>query len=940
MSLRSRTLLLITITLSAAIWCNAQEVVRQFTVEDGLPSTEVYFIHQDVKGYMWFCTDRGVSRYNGYEFENFTTRDGLSYNTNFKIFEDEKQNLWFTGFDGSLSKWDVREKVFTPFIHNTALQDVLGSYNWVYSMDFSGDTMVLFPHSKGQKITTVNQSGRYSKPVKINMDEDGEPNSNLYRLRQGAPHFEKYCFLRIGNVPWQQKYPGLNHIIDTLQNSYRVLEVYAFGSSLAICTHVGVWIYDAETYALTNHLFPDIEVSSILKDQENNLWLTTINKGVFVLTLNEVENHETSNFLEEGEGLTRVGSVGSRVMVGTNRGRLFDLPSGKHLNAHLQSLSDIHSIDYVDGRLYASYGQELRPNQVIQQKNASVADKRFYRFIPLNDSVLFFSTAMRFGLYHNVNGELVDEDGRITDAIKLPRGDVFLSEKSTLYRLEAPQKGVRDKLQLEKLVSLDRATIRDIEYLNDSLILLGTTGSGIVITRFGKEVIGYVDGRSGLPSQMVNAVKIDHKNKRIWCATNRGVSIIDYTFSHKAFKTTGVTNLNREQGLSSNFIKDLTIADSLVWTITARYASSIPRNFVLARVQPPQIDIERVSFSGREVQNHESLPFKSNDMKVSFNAFSLHKPLDGKFYKYTIKANDGTFLIEDSTNERALTFMNLDAGDYLFSVAARSENSNWGEPAVLNFQIKPYFFNRLSVRVIGLSFIALLITFLVRRRLNNLKKENETRLQVKSLQVQNSRLELETLRGQMNPHFVFNALKSIQKLVMTHENNKANSLLTRFSKLMRSSLEYSRVDFIEVLKEKEFLTNYLEVELQRTPGKFIYEIQVKEGVSDDMQIPSLLIQPICENAVKHAFVSRTGQLTITLAKVSSGVLEVNIIDDGAGFYNATPRDESTQNSLGLNIVKSRLGLLRMQGYETAIEIKPLHQPTMAGTIVKLKIPYK
>ncbi|MDB9883315.1 hypothetical protein OAD66_09315, partial [Bacteroidia bacterium] len=65
----------------------AQQVVKHFTIEDGLPSNEVYFVHQDKSGYLWFCTDRGVSRYNGYEFTNFTTADGLTNNTVFKCFE-------------------------------------------------------------------------------------------------------------------------------------------------------------------------------------------------------------------------------------------------------------------------------------------------------------------------------------------------------------------------------------------------------------------------------------------------------------------------------------------------------------------------------------------------------------------------------------------------------------------------------------------------------------------------------------------------------------------------------------------------------------------------------------------------------------------------------------------------------------------------------------
>lgn len=913
-----------------------QEVIRHFTVEDGLPSSEVYFIHQDINGYMWFCTDRGISRYNGYEFENYTTHNGLSYNTNFKIFEDPGNNLWFTGFDGSLAKWNKEKKGFESFEHNKELKERLGNYNWVYSLSFTGDSTIIFSHSGKD---TLFFSDRDPEIRDIDLDETIKVQSGLVGLKKSDTRFENYAYVRLDSAFRETIFPQLGSIVDTLQLKYRILEIGQFDQYLAFCTHLGVLLYDTSTMKQVGHLLPDIEVSSMLRDRENNLWLTTVTKGVYVMSLNDVRRVQLTSMLEDGESLTRMNVIGDMVFMGTNRGRLFNLVTGELLNKMYPASSDIHAIDRVGNKLYISYGQVIDRDGKLKRMKHWEDYKRCYRVIPINDSLIFTTTAMLYGFYKPHEQTNVWNKGRITDATRAPDNSIFFSTNNSLYHM--PGEWSDPLGEPEVILELGQVVIRDIVFFEDSLILLGTTGSGLILNRYGSKEVDSIGIAEGLSTDMINAFEIDEINKRIWCATNRGVSIIDYSYSNDSFLIKKITNLNNLHGLPSNFGIDLTIADSFVWIGSEHNVALIPRMFNLDVVAPPRIDIERVTFSGVEPTGGPiQMSYRQNDLKVHFNAFSLQKPLDGYFYRYRLRDSEGQEQDWDYSDERTITFMDLRAGQYVFEVSARSENSEWSEPARLTFTIKPFFFNRLSVQIIGLILIILLITFAVRWRLYNLKKENETSLRLKNLEIQNSKLELETLRGQMNPHFVFNALKSIQKLILTSENDKANKLLTRFSRLMRSSLEYTRTDFIEISKEVEFLRNYLEIELQRTPGRFGYSVEVGEGVMDDMQVPSLLVQPICENAVKHAFVEEKGRIKVTFEHYGPEILQVTVEDTGIGFYNSRVRDSTTQNSVGLEIVRSRLELLRKQDYHTAIEIKPLDPKTMKGTIVSLKIPYK
>ena len=113
---------------------NAQYGYINYSVNAGLPSPETYFLHEDVDGYIQICTDRGLARYNGYEFESFDTQDGLSYNIVFKIFEDREQNLWITGFDGSITIYDFKKKELRPFNKNDFLTS-LGT-RWIECIGF------------------------------------------------------------------------------------------------------------------------------------------------------------------------------------------------------------------------------------------------------------------------------------------------------------------------------------------------------------------------------------------------------------------------------------------------------------------------------------------------------------------------------------------------------------------------------------------------------------------------------------------------------------------------------------------------------------------------------------------------------------------------------------------------------------------------------------
>jgi len=205
--------------------------------------------------------------------------------------------------------------------------------------------------------------------------------------------------------------------------------------------------------------------------------------------------------------------------------------------------------------------------------------------------------------------------------------------------------------------------------------------------------------------------------------------------------------------------------------------------------------------------------------------------------------------------------------------------------------------NRLLIIAIMLIFSLMLIIFILfyQQKLTNEKyKTNEF----------NQRL----LRAQMNPHFIFNALTSIQYYMLENDNKSAAKYLSSFSKLARSILNNSRNEYITIEEEIETIENYLNIQQLRYENKFDYEIELDENIdSEDLLIPPMLTQPFIENSIKHGFktMKHKGIIKIIFKKEKNKI-SISITDNGSGL---TDNNTSDHKSHATSITKERLNIL-------------------------------
>ena len=215
-------------------------------------------------------------------------------------------------------------------------------------------------------------------------------------------------------------------------------------------------------------------------------------------------------------------------------------------------------------------------------------------------------------------------------------------------------------------------------------------------------------------------------------------------------------------------------------------------------------------------------------------------------------------------------------------------------------------------------------------------------------QIRETELEQRALRSQMNPHFMFNSLNSIQGLIATGNNAEANIYLAKFSRLMRRILQNSRQAYIPLRKEIEFLDNYIELEQMRFKEAFVYTLD-EEKIEDAhfVMIPPLVIQPFIENAIIHGLLRKPekGSLVVTFEDYNNSLLKCTVTDNGIGRKAAALfKTDESQESLGIKITEQRLKYLTIKEKinEPFINVIDLldEKGNGIGTKVELLLPIK
>lgn len=279
--------------------------------------------------------------------------------------------------------------------------------------------------------------------------------------------------------------------------------------------------------------------------------------------------------------------------------------------------------------------------------------------------------------------------------------------------------------------------------------------------------------------------------------------------------------------------------------------------------------------------------------------------------------------------------------------------------------VKPYLPSFFSQQFVALTWILLFVIIVlmnvglaagiffanwqksVREKAKAEEAKKNTELELVQTKQKQAEIEMKALRAQMNPHFIFNSLNSINKYILKSDHVNASRYLTRFAKLIRLILDNSNSKEVALSDELEALKLYIEMESLRFTNKFTYEIRVDENVSTDtLQVPPLIIQPYVENAIWHGLLhlETDGRLIVAVRKTNDNMLQCTIEDNGIGRSRAMEMKSKSANankSLGMRLTEERISMLNQYtSLNASIEIIDLENSTgeALGTKVILKIP--
>jgi ligand-binding sensor domain-containing protein len=949
-----------------------QPLMRHYTVLDGLPSNTIYDICQDNKGFIWIGTDLGISRFDGHHFENFTSGNGLPDNEVLRMKEDPFHRCWlwlynrkpcylFNGKIYSAENDPLCRQIekagigYSQMFNNIRGEFCLGgkrmcvvykdSISMYYpQLEFSKlPQFYCFQHSG---IEYVSDSGRLFKlgdkptytstsPFSIS-DHPHYINGHLYCSRQatsGARYFSE-----------------INLFTNKTNNINLPYLIYDFvkrdDEKIWLCSEKGLLIYDPLSGKVdtNSRQFPNRSINRFIKDNEGNYWFATVNDGVYfqAASIPSVYNRESG--LSDNNVLVVNVDSNNNLIAGYDNGVVDIINNDKVQHFSITKQDYRNRIRYIlpaskkmllvgsdKGLFNLSTKTGISPgvNNPDPQKAAIIT----------NGNCISGSSGglVKYNLNNNrLSGfRLFNKDASIywkktTTAVaegndhKIWMGTlegVYYALDTTVY-------------PWNKYPVLSNARITSLSTMSDSGLVIGTHTNGAYVWR--NEQLINITEHNGLSSNICRKTAVDKQNN-IWISTNKGLDKI--TFNNK--DSFSIYHFSQSDGLSTNNINDILFYKDKVYLGTSEGIIVIDENNA-PKPSPPGIYILALNIQDSVIDfpGEVSLDYQQNNIQITYTGVAF---ADGKdlTYKYVLLGASGDTVF---TNQTTLNLSTVKPGKYKLIVWAGNKHKQWSKaPAVFIFTVNPPFWKNYWFITICCAIICCLFYLFYRNRINKLNhKQREKVTQVKKM----ATLEMQALRSQINPHFMFNALNAIQSYYSDHDELSANYYLSSFSSLIRKTLNNAQAHWLAISEDVEILKTYIELEKMRLDNSFDYSIKVDEDIiKHNRLIPAMLLQPYVENAINHGLRNLKGvkgNLTIS-CKIEGIHILCKVEDNGIGYAKAKQFDMRPKNykSMGMTITQQRIETIN-QLYNTNITIKITDKCTLDdhlhGTIVEISLP--
>ena len=872
----------------------------------------VYDIIEDKQGFIWFATKNGLNRYNclnkkftHYFYDN-KNENSICSNKIFSIIQDKTGDIWIAT-DNGICRLEVETEKIIRYYHDTKNQNSISS-NEIKKV-FEDSKGLLWIGTSDHGLITYDKKNNIFNKYQYTPDADNSLSSNsissIYEDKAG--------------IIWVATSKGVNKID---RNSYKFMHyqheendnnslsnnlIWTFcndkaNGTVLIGTSDGLDIFDKKTASFIAYKINTIEknnlsenlIKAIIKDKEGNFWVGTEGAGVFEINISESGKFKKINILKKINTNQNLSDNYVWCLQEDNKGYIW-IGTNNGLNRYDIKKNEIKIFKH------NSYNPYSISNNII---NVMYQDK---------DSILWIGTYNGLDRYESKTGKFYTYLHNYKDAKSLSNNRVF---------------GILED--------------------ENGIMWIATLGGGLNKLNKRTGIFKYYTEKDGLANNVVYCILEDNK-ENLWLTTNSGISkfnILSETFVNYDIKD-GVqsSEFNQNAAMKTN--------DGQIYLGGMNgFNAFYPNEIILNKFIPPIVVTSFKIFNqaqDNEIKDGETitLPYKDNFFSFEFSALDYSNPAKNK-YKYKLEKFDKEWIYCDA-GRRFAEYTKVSPGTYIFKVKGSNCDGVWNEKGIsITIIITPPWWATWTFRISFISFLIFIGWFTITRRIKQIHKKHQIEKKVLEIEKQVFDLEQKALRLQMNPHFIFNSLNSIQSFIINNDSDKATLYLAKFAQLMRLILSNSSESFVPVKDEMKALAYYMDIENLRFDNKFDYKIIVDPEIDDDfIGIPPMIIQPYVENAILHGIIHKPerGNISIKLTLQSNTILCI-IEDNGVGREKAMEFKNHSglvHKSRGMIITKDRLEILnKQQKGHISVNVIDMNDENgnSLGTKVEIIIPFK
>jgi len=668
--------------------------------------------------------------------------------------------------------------------------------------------------------------------------------------------------------------------------------------------------------------------AAIFNDREDNIWITTLENGVFCIPAYRFTVLNGNSPLN-GENVTILNAYNNGLITGIASGKLF------FYNGQFKELTLPECNFYAFGdvivtaknrfilNIHTSFNDMiviyngLQPEKSIPVQ-ASIKKMSYSE----KDNRLYMATHNQLSYMdmNTDNYQIVTLTNNRINTVYNHNNNLLYGTPDGLYLFDTKKKYTSELIKGKRIDAI-------CEIKNG--IVAGSNGFGIFILLH--DTIININSRNGLSGDFIRFLKWDSIQNILWAGTSNALSQIN--FSNLSEGDYDIKILNFRSGLNSNIINNLEILNDTIYISGNQGITLFPKHKLNKKLELPFLYISSITFNDKNVVQEDHNIFrnvKHNNIEVQLDIISYSFTGGITIYYRLTGLPDTSW---KSTREQNIRLASLPPGSYKLELKAGNSSGSYSNITNWNFSIVKPFWQQTWFIIILILLLLLLISIIAVLRIKKIKKQ----IKLKELLLES---ELKGLRAQMNPHFIFNALSSIQSYILKNDTQNADYYISRFAKLIRMILESSRQNVIPLSDEVNILKLYAELENLRLSDKFDFVIDTSRLSDPDTNyIPPMLIQPIVENAIWHGIAhlnNKRGKVTVTFSE-ENNLIKCIIEDNGIGREQAMKlmARNNYKTSMGYQITKQRIELKGKKGSSVTTEDLYDSEGNNSGTRITL-----